>query len=287
VGFSHNGRWRHASLWEIGEERSRRISFIFLIGGSGSQPPQVPRADGGTCITEAAVIEAGLPYRAIDRAGDCPACFSRPVASYLIKLNDNMPGEVRQEPLLPFVTRMAGTADVPAVEKARAEYLAIQTVSRVLSIVCREVLKREDLALFYKAVANVRDRRHAVLTVIRATTETSNESLSIADAGDYLGEGFLHTEACAGYAISYACEAFAFTVNERSVLGIAVDILDEAIKLGKQAWREDANVVVERLSSSPRHSAPGKSPEADDPIRRVIYDMGDGAGAFLLSGRTR
>ncbi len=35
-----------------------------------------PGPDGGTCINEAAVVAAGLPYRAIRSSADCPPCFS-------------------------------------------------------------------------------------------------------------------------------------------------------------------------------------------------------------------
>jgi hypothetical protein len=43
---------------------------------AGSHP--FPGPDGGTCINEAAIVAAGLPYRAIRSSADCPPCFSRP-----------------------------------------------------------------------------------------------------------------------------------------------------------------------------------------------------------------
>src|SRR5271154_1239788 len=80
-----------------------------------------PGPDGGTCISEAAVVAAGFKYRSIHRAADCPACFSRVIATYAISLNDNIyDDDIRQRLLMPFVTRLAGTADTEEVEIERA-----------------------------------------------------------------------------------------------------------------------------------------------------------------------
>jgi hypothetical protein len=76
-----------------------------------------PGPDGGTCILEAAIVVAGLPYRKVATARDAPEDFSWPVSDYLLRLNDGLPDGPRQR-LLPFVTRLAGSAD-PAVEDER------------------------------------------------------------------------------------------------------------------------------------------------------------------------
>jgi hypothetical protein len=91
-----------------------------------------PGPEGGTCINEAAIVAAGFEYRKVGGANDCPPCFSRPIAQYAIGLNDAMPDDLRQSLLMPFVVRLAGTADADAVEQRRATYLAIQTVRRIL-----------------------------------------------------------------------------------------------------------------------------------------------------------
>ncbi len=71
-----------------------------------------PGPDGGTCINEAAVVAAGLPYRAIRSSADCPPCFSAPLATYALGLNDAMPDAERPR-LMAFVLRLAGSADAP------------------------------------------------------------------------------------------------------------------------------------------------------------------------------
>ncbi|MCJ2090343.1 hypothetical protein MKK88_30805 [Methylobacterium sp. E-005] len=100
---------------------------------AGSHP--FPGPDGGTCINEAAIVAAGLPYRAIRSSADCPPCFSRPIAAYALGLNDAMPDAVRSE-LLAFVLRLSGSADSPVVEAARTRRLALESVRRILAPLC-------------------------------------------------------------------------------------------------------------------------------------------------------
>jgi hypothetical protein len=89
---------------------------------------EFPGPNGGTCINEAAIVAAGFPYQAVNSAEDMPPCFSRVIAQYALALNDFMPDSQRQQ-LMPYVVRLAGTADTPAVERQRAEYLAMQAVT--------------------------------------------------------------------------------------------------------------------------------------------------------------
>src|SRR5262245_45512773 len=58
---------------------------------------EFPGLDGGTCVNEAAIVAAGYPYRAIYRAKDLPASFSRPIALFALCLNDTLDDELRQE----------------------------------------------------------------------------------------------------------------------------------------------------------------------------------------------
>ena len=91
---------------------------------AGSHP--FPGPDGGTCINEAAIVAAGLPYRAIRSSADCPPCFSRPAAAYALGLNDAMPDEARPQ-LMAFVLRLSGSADTPEIEAARTRRLALES----------------------------------------------------------------------------------------------------------------------------------------------------------------
>src|SRR5499426_4127338 len=81
---------------------------------------EFPGPDGGTCVNEAAIVAAGYPYTPVRRIDDCPASFSRPLALYAMCLNDIVLDDtLRQELLLPFVTRLAGSADTPEIDLQR------------------------------------------------------------------------------------------------------------------------------------------------------------------------
>ena len=92
-----------------------------------------PGPDGGTCINEAAIVAAGFEYKKINSASDCPPCFSRPISMYAIYLNDSMPDDLRNDLLMPFVTRLSGTADSPAVEARREEFLLVGIARRIIA----------------------------------------------------------------------------------------------------------------------------------------------------------
>jgi hypothetical protein len=85
----------------------------------GSHP--FPGPDGGTCINEAAVVACGFDYRPVRSVHAMPACFSRPICTLALQLNDNATNTQRQR-LMPFVTRLA-CADTPEVEQERARYI--------------------------------------------------------------------------------------------------------------------------------------------------------------------
>jgi hypothetical protein len=144
---------------------------------SGSH--KFPGPDGGTCINEAAVVAADFEYRAVQRAGDCPACFSWVIAGYSIPLNDAMSDELRQELLMPFVTRLAGTADSPEREIERARYIAIQTIKRILPISLRAV-GLEEHALRCEQVDELNANANAI--AVAAATAAAATAAAIAAA---------------------------------------------------------------------------------------------------------
>ena len=100
---------------------------------AGSHP--FPGPDGGTCINEAALVAAGLPYRAIRSSADCPPCFSPPLAAYALGLNDAMPDGERGR-LMAFVLRLSGSADRLEIEAARTRLLALAGMRRILAPLC-------------------------------------------------------------------------------------------------------------------------------------------------------
>src|SRR6478672_5025132 len=93
---------------------------------------EFPGPDGGTCVNEAALVAAGYPYRAVYSVQDLPASFSRPIAMLALCLNDTVEDEQRQKLLLPFVTRLAGSADDETVEMERARLILESTIRDIL-----------------------------------------------------------------------------------------------------------------------------------------------------------
>src|SRR5918993_6895 len=81
-----------------------------------------PGPDGGTCINEAAIVAAGFPYQPVRSVQDMPVCFSRPICTLAMLLNDWSGDEERQQ-LLPYVARLA-CADTTEIERAREAYIA-------------------------------------------------------------------------------------------------------------------------------------------------------------------
>lgn len=107
----------------------QQLANLRLARGSHKQPNK----GGNICVNEAAVIAAGFQYREIRDVSCLPDCFSRPVSEYAIYLNDFMMHRVRNELLVPFITRLPGTSDAPWVEEERARLILVETVRRIVA----------------------------------------------------------------------------------------------------------------------------------------------------------
>jgi len=201
---------------------------------SGSH--EFPGADGGTCINEAAIVAAGFEYRAIARASDCPPCFSVPCSAYAITLNDAMDDDVRQELLMPFVLRLAGSAD-PEVERERLEFIAVQNVRRTFPLVYRYMSKTFSDAAQLEAIAR---RAEDVKTFEEACEIAAAGSRAGAWAGAWAGAG-------AGAGAWAGAWAGAPRALKLQIWRECAAILDEALKIGRQADTLDLDLVVERL----------------------------------------
>jgi hypothetical protein len=210
--------WNHILNWK-------------LLGGSH----EFPGEDGGTCINEAAIVAAGFKYRKIGSADDCPACFSRPISGYCIGLNDGMPSAVRQKLLLPFVTRLAGTADTYAVENKRAKYLLTQTVKRVLPILLRSIALEGEARL----CESITDDFNVYGAAFSAVADSISSTTTMAAFEWYVDD-------CASGAALAICAAGNIATE---VWDIAVDMLDKAIKLGKQADPIEISLIQSRMDA--------------------------------------
>src|SRR5262245_46770048 len=85
-----------------------------------------PGPDGGTCLVEAAIVVAGLPYRRVQKIRDIPSDnISWVLAYFLLQIKDAVAGEPAPRPV-PFLPELAGRAAGPA-EGQRIEYLLAAT----------------------------------------------------------------------------------------------------------------------------------------------------------------
>ena len=96
-----------------------KVKNFRLAKGSHDDP-----TGGAVCLVEAALLHGGFPYKAVKTAYDAPTCFSWIITHYAISLNDQMPDDLRQELLLPFVGRLARTRRDSATEQRRLKYIA-------------------------------------------------------------------------------------------------------------------------------------------------------------------
>jgi hypothetical protein len=237
-----------------------------LLGGSH----KFPGPDGGTCINEAAIVAAGFEYREVKSAGDCPPCFSRVIAAYAIKLNDSMPDDLRQELLLPFVTRLSGTADSVDVEAKRAVYIVVQTVKSILPITLRMACL-EDHAKRCGAVDNLKSAKaaanaayaanaaNAAADAVYAAARAATYAAAYADSAVYAADAAVYAADAAADAAAYADSAVyaADAAARKHVFQIAANILDEAIKLGNQAAPIELALVQSRMDAVKRHALIG------------------------------
>lgn len=93
-----------------------------------------PGPSGGTCINEAAIVAAGFEYQQILTSNDMPECFSRPISSLAMSLNDYLPNDKRQR-LIKYVYRLSGTKDELLIENKRKKIIRDMMYAGMLRIV--------------------------------------------------------------------------------------------------------------------------------------------------------
>jgi hypothetical protein len=232
----------------------RRMLEWKLLRGSH----EFPGPDGGTCVNEAAIVAAGYSYRPVYRVKDLPASFSRPIAMLALCLNDTLDDELRQELMMPFVTRLAGSADTPAIEMRRAELMLERTAADILAPALAragyaEIAARcRSLRAPTELVAIARGLRNSSGAALHRSLVTALDHA--ADAGRQWLSG-LPTEVvfCTFSALreiaSFEGEAVAENVYRRAAAS-----LDAAVAIGNQADAAGTDVVATRMDAAKRAS---------------------------------
>jgi hypothetical protein len=227
---------------------------------------EFPGPDGGTCVNEAAIIAAGYPYRPVRRIEDCPPSFSRPLALYAMCLNEIvLSDELRQELLLPFVARLAGSADTLEVEMARVGLILQRTVATILPKALERAGYDRD-ARRCRAAATIRDAVAAVKQLSGRNWHARGphliglvNSISMA-VEDHLAYRAVDAAQYAGTAIADVAEVIGAAGGDgarhvETIYRRAAAILDEALRIGNQAESIAPDTVVRRMQSAKRSVA--------------------------------
>jgi hypothetical protein len=191
---------------------------------------EFPGPDGGTCINEAAIVAAGFPYRAVENVEDMPPCFSRVISLYALTLNDLMPKDQRQR-LIPYVMRLAGTADTPKIEVRRAEYLGMQAVNVFAAIALDAAGLHDNAERCRKAMDLKQAKAAAALRTAACGVAWAAREAAAWAARDWV--------LSANFAARAAAEASAWDDSLRTMDGV--------LAIGRQGDAIPMHIAVKRL----------------------------------------
>ena len=163
-------------------------------------------------------------------------------------LNDFMMPKVRNELLVPFVTRLPGTSDAPWIEEERARLIVIETVRRIVAAEYDEVWCKPKLAEKCRAVRLFEQVSPALA---KAQAMLPLECTKQALKGL---RGCRHPDLRIGAACAAAAQAAARSFRnrfgpgaDRKIWEMAALILEEAILLGRNDGIDDPAAAAERL----------------------------------------
>jgi hypothetical protein len=253
--------------------KSRSFDFGRLLNWKLLQGSHVfPGPDGGTCINEAAIVAAGFPYRRVQSVADLPSSFSLPIANYAMGLNDCISDDaLRQELLMPFVTRLAGSADTMAIETRRTELIVRRSVTDLLPLALEafgfhdEAARCRSAKTVSKAIRIAND----LVAAFRACQPENEAEFAMADALAHTARAIEHYTAgdtyhAAGVAagipwrVANALEKFhgaGRNAARELFFRTAAAILDDALRTGKQADPIGADVAGLRMEEAKREAA--------------------------------
>ena len=221
---------------------------------------EFPGPDGGTCVNEAALVAAGYPYRAVYSVQDLPASFSRPIAMLALCLNDTVEDKERQKLLLPFVTRLAGSADGEAVEMERARSILESTIFDILVPALRQAGYADAAERCYSS--DTAGLRRTELAGALRSLSRSPLSRPLTSACEHALNALAQLEACRPTEVVF-CAFLAM----REIAGLerhggaavyerATKILSSALEIGRRANEETEGVVVRRMQEARRRPVP-------------------------------
>lgn len=160
----------------------------------------------------ACLFDAGM-WLVYGKIGDDPPCSCPVIRAYAIGLNDRMDDKTRQM-LKPFILRVVGNRD-PEAKPARLRHIVLETARRVVPLA---VDLRPDVAADLRAIP---------------------DDIDYKDLCDRL-----RAAAAAATAADYAADAAAAAPRRAVVWRTTTDILDGALRIGKQSPEFDEQEVI-------------------------------------------
>jgi hypothetical protein len=147
-----------------------------------------------------------------------------------------MPDDLRQELLVPFFTRLAGTADSSEIEVKRAMHIVVQIVKRILPIAlraanlrkprCEEVDSAAAAAITNAAAAHTAVVYAKAADVAAADAAAANTIYAAYD--DYAAYAISNAISNAANVVANAVAAA--NADRKEIFTVAAAILDEAIR---------------------------------------------------------
>lgn len=205
-----------------------------------------PGPHGGTCINEAAIVVAGLPYKSVSSPKDLPPCFSKVIGAYLIGLNDNMADGPRQR-LIEFAPLLSGSADTAVMERLRLEYIVMETVRRIVSM----AMDTAGLSDHAAACREVKTLDESIRVSVCAAKEAKAAAFAANTDGAFKAA---HAAVCASngaafaaYAAAYAAKAAAY-VSDTAINDHCLDIVRGALAIGDRAQPIETGLIIKRVS---------------------------------------
>jgi hypothetical protein len=190
-----------------------------LAQGSHKQP----NANGDICVTEAAILAAGFKHRAVKTADHAPQCFSRPLTALAMTINDYTTNEQRNELLMPFVLKLAGTRDTWPNEEKRLKFIVREIHRSTAHLVYSSYERRTGTVIKLSKHINIayRAERMRLKGMCRMASYYAAEDRFFDDEHEIV--------------IKVVCDVASFAAEQTQVWMKCADILDQAIRMGRHA----------------------------------------------------
>ncbi len=196
-----------------------------LRQGASSSPAE------GACL-----FDAGM-WLVYGRIGDNPPCSCPIIRAYGIGLNDRMRYDERQM-LKPFILRIVGNRD-PDAEETRRRFIYLETARKVVPFAFDK--KFPDIAERLRALSDDITREELISILAEARKRADSACAAAYSAADSAADSACAAAACAAdsaacaSASAAASAACAYAAKRKQVWSQTIWILDNVLKIGKQA----------------------------------------------------